>query len=147
MEKDEGGTRTSLSGRGISFCSRKVSQLPRVLIVNHPYTRACGNRTFVPYTMPFRMPFTSARMSWYFGSKTIFSSACYRESQAIVQEYTEGRICTSSTCNLSISPDLCVCRRVPTQSYRYRLPRLIHASQLHNRRSAVRRSTARVARK
>ena len=39
------------------------------------YTRACGNRTLVPYTMPFRTPFTSERMSWYLGSRTTFSIA------------------------------------------------------------------------
>lgn len=39
------------------------------------YTSACGNRTLLPYTMPFLTPFTSVRMSWYLGSNTIFSSA------------------------------------------------------------------------
>ena len=39
------------------------------------YTSACGKRTLAPYTMPFRTPFTSVRMSWYLGSRMIFSSA------------------------------------------------------------------------
>lgn len=41
------------------------------------YTRACGNRTFEPYTIPFRTPLTSVRASWYFGSSAMRSAeAC-----------------------------------------------------------------------
>lgn len=32
-------------------------------IQGQPYTSACGKRTFEPYTMPFRTPFTSVRTS------------------------------------------------------------------------------------
>lgn len=41
------------------------------------YTSAWGNRTLLPYTIPFLTPFTSVRTSWYFGSRAIFSSASY----------------------------------------------------------------------
>lgn len=38
-------------------------------------TRACGNRTLVPYTAPLRAPLSTARTSWYFGSRMTRSIA------------------------------------------------------------------------
>jgi hypothetical protein len=39
------------------------------------YTRACGNRTLVPYTAPLRAPLTTVRTSWYRGSRIMRSMA------------------------------------------------------------------------
>lgn len=71
------GSRTFLSGRGRSCCDL-VSIYCFGGGFGKTYTSACGKRTLAPYTMPFRTPFTSVRMSWYFGSRTIFSSADHK---------------------------------------------------------------------
>lgn len=54
---------------GYPSCGRKTT-----------YTSACGKRTLHPYTTPFLTPFTSVRISWYFGSRTMRSRAvCLHE--------------------------------------------------------------------
>lgn len=41
----------------------------------HIMTNACGKRTLVPYTAPFRAPLSTASTSWYFGSRMTRSIA------------------------------------------------------------------------